>query len=144
VSVASYGDVAGAVNEWLATTSVAALVTRASDGGLSIWQAMPTDAPLPSVVTSRVGGGPTPGSDLPEDTARISHQCWGSARSQARALAIALVGEAESLARNGTGFTAADGTVLMAAEVLLMMWLPDPDSDTPRYIVDAVYVALHQ
>lgn len=140
--VTAYADVESAVVAWLATTPVAPLVTRAGDGGLNIYRAMPTSAPLPAVVVNRVGGGPRARSDVPEDVARLSFDCWGSSRADAIAVATALVAACENLAETGT-YVTGDGTArLVAAEVVLWLWSPDPNSDTPRYVVDALFSTL--
>lgn len=130
-----YGDAEAIVKAWLLTTSVAALVTR-PDAGKSIYLAMPLSAPLPCVVLTRMGGGPRYGKDMPEDAARMSFSCWGRSRTQAGDIARAVVSECESLSHTG-GFTL--GTSWMpAADVSRLFWLPDPESDTARYIVDAM------
>jgi hypothetical protein len=130
-----YADVENLVKQWLATTSVAPLVTRTVDSGLSIFLAMPPSAPLPAVVLYRVAGAPSPGKDLPEEATRLSFDCWGRSRAEAGAIARALMAELETLARVG-GYDSGDAR-LAAAEVINVVWLPDPESDTPRYVVDA-------
>lgn len=124
---------------WLATTPVAALVTR-GPGLYNIFKAMPNAAPLPSVVLSRVGGAPVRGSDMALDTARISFQCWAANRDAAAALALAVVNACENLAQVG-GFTHLSG-LLLVSEVVSVLWLPDPESDTPRYVVDALFTSM--
>ena len=130
-----FADTENIVKAWLATTEVAPLVERAS-GGTSIFLAMPKTPAYPSIVLTRVGGGPQPGKDLPTDRARISFNCWGTSRASAGVVSRALVSACDSLARNG-GWESGP-TLLAAAEVINVIWLPDPDSDTPRYIVDAL------
>jgi hypothetical protein len=101
-----------------------------------VFLSIPENAPVPVVLMSRVGGGIVPTSDVPVDSARISFQCWGRSRTQAGALAQKLVSEAASLADAG-GFTSTEfGGRLLAAEVPLHVWMPDPSSDIPRYVVD--------
>lgn len=134
-----YADVESFVKGWLLTTSVAALVTRA-DNGVSVYMAMPTGAPVPAVILTRVGGGPTARKDLPEETARMTFTCWGRTRAQAGTIARAVTVECESVARM-PGYTAG-GTTLAAAHVSRVFWLPDPDSDTARYIVDATFITV--
>lgn len=139
VSVVAYGDVESAAKAWLATTDVAPLVTRTA-GGLSVFLAMPASAPTPCVIVRRVGGGPAVRKDLPEDHSRLSFDCWADTRSQAILIARTLIAECDSLGRNG-GYIA--GSVyLCVADVLSLLWLPDPDSDKPRYIVDALVTSL--
>lgn len=125
-------DVEDLAKAWLLTTSVAALVTN------KIFLATPKGSPLPCVTLSRVGGGLT-NNDQPTDSARIRFQCFAAGRPQAKAIAKALVSEADSLALNG-GYTASDGK-LQVAEVVLNMYLADPVSDTPKYIIDVRFQA---
>jgi hypothetical protein len=133
-AVVRYADVETLMKEWTATTGVAPLVART--GGFNIYLAMPASSPMPAVVIDRVGGGPSPRSDLPQEVSRISFACWGNSRAQAGEIARMLVGELETLAR--TGGWIQDDVLLAAGEVLSVIWLPDPDSDKPRYIVDAL------
>lgn len=137
--VTAYTDAESVAAAWLATTQVAPLVTR-PDGGLSIYKAMPTGAPLPAVVLSRVGGAPRPQSDVPEDLVRLSFDCWGRSRSESVTVAAALVAACEGLGEAG-GYVADTGR-LAAAEVVSWVWAPDPRSDTPRYVVDALFSAV--
>lgn len=133
-AVVRYADVENLAKTWSLTTDVAPLVAR--PGGFNIYLAMPALSPLPAVVISRVGGGPARRKDLPEEVSRISFSCWAASRAQAGEISRVLVGELETLARTG-GWESA-GTILAAGEVVSVIWLPDPDSDTPRYIVDAL------
>lgn len=139
MKVVAYADVETLTKLWLLTTSVAPLVTR-PDGGVSIYLAMPAASPVPSVILSRVGGGPRARKDIPEDVARISFDCWGNTRVQSMAVAEAVLGECESLARTGS-YTVGDSH-LLAAEVTGWVWVPDPNSDIPRYVVDALFTAV--
>lgn len=138
-AIVSFTDTETLVKTWLSTTDVKPLVTRA-DNGVSIYMAMPPAAPIPAVILTRVGGGPRSRKELPEDYARLSFSCWGRSRAEAGTIARTLVAELESLARTG-GFDSGDSR-LAAAEVLRVFWLPDPDSDTARYIVDAMVLTL--
>lgn len=134
-AVVRYADVENAVKQWLLGTDVAFYVQR-DDGGYSVFLAMPKGAPVPAVVITLVSGGPTPRADLPTLSARLQFDAWGRTRDQAGTVARTLVAELESLAR--TGFYTDGSNNILSAEVLSMRWLPDPDSDTPRYIVDAL------
>lgn len=138
MSLVVYANVETLTRSWLAGTSVGTLVQR-SGGGTNVFLAMPTSSPLPAVVVSRVGGGPT-SSELPEDVSRLSFQCWGTSRPQVSDIAYALMGELDSLSRLG-GYTSGNAT-LAAAEVLSLLWLPDPESDTARYVVDALMTSV--
>lgn len=127
-----YGPVEQAVKSWLTSTDVAPLVQR-SAGVYSIYLAMPAAAPVPSVIVSLIGGGPRARADLPESRYRLSFDCWGTSRDEASLIARTLLAALGDL----SGVTV-DGVTLGGADVINMVWLPDPDSDTPRYIVDAL------
>lgn len=135
----TYADVEGLVQRWLQGTALAADLTRPG-GGVNIFKAMPKAAPLPSIVLSRVGGAPARGSDVPEDIARISFDCWAASRGQANAISLGLVFLLEELAP--TGGYVEGGSRLAVAETVSWLWLPDPASDTPRYVVDALITAV--
>jgi hypothetical protein len=139
VTAVVYADAEALTKAWALTTSVAPLLTR-GDGGVSIFMAMPTSAPVPALVMHRGGGGPRARKDLPEDAVRMQFDCWGKTRTQAGDICRALVAELETLTRDG-GFSVGDAR-LAAAEVTNVFWLPDEESDTPRYIVDALLIAM--
>lgn len=134
MSLVIYTDVETLTKAWLASTSVGTLVRR-QDGGTNIFLAMPASSPLPAVIVSRVGGGPS-SSELPTDVSRLSFACWASSRHEVSDIAYAVMGELDSLSRLG-GYTLGNAT-LAAAEVLSLLWLPDPESDTARYVLDAL------
>lgn len=131
-----YGPVERAVKDWLMTTSLPPLLTRA-DGGVSLYMAMPIGAPIPVVTVMLVGGGPRAGADLPDCRYRLSFDVYGTSRDEASLIARTLVSELENLGGANAGVNV-DGVCLGSAEVLNVMWRPDPDSDTARYIVDAL------
>lgn len=136
-----YPDTEALVKTWLAGTPVADLVRR-PDNGLNIFEAMPLSSPLPAVVLSRVGGAPDRNSDVPVDIARISFDCWAATRAQARQIAGALASAAVNLSEHG-GYES--GTArLYVAEIVGWVWLPDPQADMPRYIVDALFTAINE
>jgi len=130
-----FADTENVVKAWLPTTSVGPLIQRA-DGGYSVFLAMPTGSPNPAVIITQVSGGPDARHDLPQQTVRIQFDCWGRTRSEAGAIARALMAELEWVPRNGGAIV--QGAYLGACQVTMMRWLPDPDSDTARYIVDAL------
>lgn len=136
--VTSYADVEDLAKDWLLSTGVADLVTHG--GYAHIYLAMPKGAPNPAITLSRVGGGPSPGSDVPVDIARISFNCWGKNRNQSKESAKMLVSEADSLALTGGYTSIAIGGRLEVAEVASWLWLPDPVGDTPRYVVDLRFI----
>lgn len=118
--------------EWLLTTSVAPLLMK--NGYVQAYLAMPKGFPLPVVVLSRVGGAPVFTSAVPYDRARISFQCWAANRPQAKAIAKALISEAESICVTGPSITTSGR--IEAIQTVSEVWLPDPGSDTSRYVVD--------
>jgi hypothetical protein len=91
----------------------------------------------PVILLNRVGGAPT-GGTVPTDEPRISFHVWGANRPQARTLTKALVNAVESLAWN-PDVTTAEG-VIVAGEVIGILWLPDPIKDVPRYVVESRFV----
>lgn len=131
----TYANTEAVVKTWLYSTSVATMLLRA-DGGYSIYHALPAKSPIPALVCFQVSGGPQTRKDLPEQQVRIQFDCWGLSRLQAGDIARALLNELENLAQNGGDIIS--GVYLGAAVTSNMRWLPDPDSDTPRYIVDAL------
>lgn len=130
-----YADTEAIIKTWLYTTQVAPLLLR-GDGGYSIYNAMPAKSPIPALIAWQVTGGPAARKDLPEQQVRMQFDCWGLSRLQAGDIARTLIGELEGLARGGGDIIS--GVYLGAAATQAMRWLPDPDSDTPRYIVDAL------
>jgi hypothetical protein len=131
----TYADTETLVKTWLLTTTVAPLVKR-TDGGYSIYNAMPPGSPIPSVIAWQVTGGPRPRKDLPEQTARVQFDCWGLTRAQAGEIARTIIAELEWVSQSGGRVIA--GSYFGVAVTQSMRWLPDQESDTPRYIVDAL------
>jgi hypothetical protein len=135
----TYADTETVVKTWLLTSSVAPLLLR-TDGGYSIYNAMPPKSPIPALIAWQVAGGPRIRKDIPEQQARIQFDCWGKTRSQAGDIARTLISELENCALNGGQVIG--GVYLGAAATQAMRWLPEPDSDTPRYIVDALIITV--
>lgn len=135
VDPSPYGDVPTAVKLWLTGSSVAPMVTVA--GRVDIYLAMPKAAPNPAIILTLVAGRPVFGKDVPEVSTRLSISCWGPSRYLSDQIARQIVGELEGLARSSEPVLSG-GVYLLAADVLNIRWLPDPDSDTPRTIVDAL------
>jgi hypothetical protein len=134
-----YASTEATVKTWLMTTGVAELVSR-PDGGINVFNAMPKGAPLPAVVLFQVSGGPSARKDLPEQQARIQFDCWASTRTKAARIALQLCAELDHLQRSVGPIIA--GVYLGGVSAPTMLWLPDPDSDTPRYIVGAQVVTV--
>ena len=80
------------------------------------------------IVLQRIGG--------PDDQCLIQFDCWAADKSTAAALAAELATEADALTR----FTFGD-VMLHTALVESSRWLPDPESDMPRYVVDVTFAA---
>lgn len=130
-----YADTETVIKTYLLASTVAPLVKRA-DGGYSIYNAMPSAAPVPAVISFQISGGPVQRKDLPEQQTLIQFDCWGKTRVQAGDIARAVIAELEWCGR--TGGAVIGGVYLGTSTVQNMRWLPEPDSDTPRYIVDAL------
>lgn len=130
-----YADTETLIKTWLLGTTVAPMVKRA-DGGYSIYNGMPPASPNPAVIAWQVDGGPAARKDIPEQETRIQFDCWGKSRAEAGLIARTLMAELENVAR--TGGRIIGGVYFGTASVSNMRWLPEPDSDTPRYIVDAL------
>lgn len=101
------------------------------------------EATFPLITVSRVGGGDDAG-DAPLDVAMVQLDCWGGIDGSGngrKAEATALVNTLRSTLRavNGTQV----GTVtLFGVNVESVVWLPDPNSDRPRYVVTAEVAAI--
>jgi uncharacterized protein DUF3168 len=136
VSAPTYGAVDVALKLWLLSSDVAPLVKQPS-GAYAVHMAMPKSSPVPSIIINLVSGGPLSRADLPATRYRISFDCWGTTRDEASLIARTVIDLLEQISVGNTGILAA-GVWLGAAENVSMRWLPDPESDTPRYIVDAL------
>lgn len=123
-------DAEDLAKEW--AKSLSSIATPVAN---KIFLAMPKGAPLPSITLSRVGGTILQGSDVPTDAARISWSIWAENRPQAKSIRLALLGELESFGYQPE-FIGSTGRI-KGVELLSDIWFPDPDTDTPRYIVDA-------
>lgn len=132
----TFVDAEDVVKAWLLDTTIAPLVTWG--GKTHIYQGMPTGSPMPSVILTRVGGAPSRSSTVYEDNARISFSCWARNRPAAKEIARVLVSEIESISHSSAVVTAFGR--LDAAETISWLWLPDPEADLPRYVVDALMV----
>lgn len=113
-------DVESAVREWL-RDSVASISRRGFFG-------VNNSAPFPQIVLRRIGG--------PDDSCLVRFDVWGDTKAEAASVAADLATAADALA----AYTH-DGVILHGASVDQSRWLPDVDSDLPRYIVDVTFVA---
>lgn len=130
-----FADTETVIKTFLLGSTVAPLLKR-TDGGYSIYNAMPPAAPIPALIAFQVAGGPVGDKDLPEQQTSIQFDCWGKTRVQSGDIARTVMAELEWLGR--TGGKVIGGVYLGTASVSNMRWLPEPDSDTPRYVVDAL------
>lgn len=80
------------------------------------------------IVLHRIGG--------PDESCLIQFDVWHSNKPDAAALAAELATACDGLTRYQD-----DDVILHGAAVESSRWLPDPESDTPRYIVDVTFVA---
>ena len=87
-------------------------------------------ATLPYVVLARIGGGDD-GSEAPIDNAVLNLSCWGRSKEEAFNTANAVRKALRTIRRR----TLASGVNLHGAIVDTLLWSPDPQDDTPRYIV---------
>ncbi len=125
---------------WLKDGPVADLLVR-PDGGHNIFQSMPLGAPATVVVVKRAGGAIPRRSDIPYERARISFDCRDTTRTGTWAIAGLLIGQLNNLGELGGFHDPAIGT-LFDCEHLSTRWLPDRESDAPRYIVDGLFTVL--
>lgn len=119
-------DVEGAVRAWAreALTSLDGHVFFGVNDALA-------KAKATQVVLAKVAG-----DDM---AALIQFDCWGATKAVAFAAAAELSSAAEQLGRYA-GF---DGVLLIGANVESDgRWLPDPESDLPRYVVDITFTAV--
>lgn len=136
-------DVEGALRTWMRTlSSITTLV------GQRVFFGVPKGAgesTFPLVTVSRVGGGDAEG-EAPVDQALVQVECWGSFDASGngrKAQATALVNAVRSEFRAVNGSTVLSGTTIaLGINVESVVWLPDPDSDRPRYVVTAEVTAM--
>lgn len=116
-----YVDVEGAIREW-ARDAVVSVAGRVFFGAAK--------AALPQIVVQRIGG--------PDGDALVQFDVWGTDKEEIDLTAAELATAIDDLRR----YISDDGTVLLhGAAVTGIRWLPDPESDRPRAIVDAVFCA---
>lgn len=125
MSIIVVADAEDIVLAWLKTLTIATL--PAENRFLQ-----PKGNPLPRVQLSQVG---VASENDGFSVVRISFQVVAANRPQAKSIKKALKGELLSL--NYAGDVVTSQGVLLGAEVVSDVWYPDPESDTPKYIVDA-------
>lgn len=132
-----YADVEGAVRDWLKDASeIAALV----DG--RVFFAIPEPTNWPLIVVHQVSGGPDAG-EAPISNSLIQIDCWsgptktGKAnKAEATEVMNAVVGAVQSLT---CGTSMGTAGVALGARIQNVSWLPDPDTNQARYVVDALF-----
>lgn len=136
-------DVEGCLRTWMRTlASITTIV------GQRVFFGVPkgaVEATFPLVTVSRIGGGDDPG-EAPVDRALVQVECWGSIDSSGngrKSQATALVNAVRSEFRAVNGSTVLSGTTIaFGINVESAVWLPDPDSDRPHYVVTAEVIAM--
>lgn len=113
-----------ALRDWLRTEDA---ITDLVDGR-TYANGLPDNVPLPALVITRLGGGPS----LPIDIGLYQFDCWASTGSGAQALVNALV---QLLYSTPSGTPAGSVTFGGAADDPEILWQPDDLGNTPRYVV---------
>lgn len=85
-------------------------------------------AELPQAVVFRIAG--------PDDSALVQVDVWAATKAEAAAVATVVAGALDRAAR-----FVHDGAVLVGASVDNIRWMPDDDSNLPRYIVESTVFA---
>lgn len=114
-------DVEGPVRSW-ARDNVASVARRVFTTGVN------NRARFPQIVLFRIGG--------PDDQALIQFDVWADTKAQAAQTAAELATVADRL----SGYEAA-GVQLKGAVVEGSQWLPDEESNKPRYVVQITFSA---
>jgi hypothetical protein len=128
-----FADVEAACRTWLRSAG--------SSAGARVYFNVPDKDPTgPWVTVNRVGGGPLQGTDAPTDAARVSFSCWGGTKFQAQQLSAEVSSAVFALKFGDT----MGSSICCAAELLSVLWAPDPVSNTPRYLVDATIMVRSQ
>ena len=116
----TFVDVTAAVIAWAKATVPLA--------GARVYSGYNSAAAQPQVVVQRIAG--------PDDNCTMQFDVWAAGRTEAAAAAAQLATQVTYLSRFVSG-----NVVLKDATVESIRWLPDPESDTPRYIVDVTFTA---
>lgn len=136
----TFVDVEGAYRDWLrAQPEMVTLVGQRVFLGLPE-RAMGNEASFPCVTVFKISSVSQSSGEVILDSARLQFDCWGPLKKRSAATAVMLA--VKNLLNSVTR-----GTVLRsgirAAETygITDLWFPDPRTDRPRYIVDAVCMA---
>jgi len=88
----------------------------------------PADSALPLVTLHRIAGT--------DDRCLVQFDCWAALKAEAAITATAVATALDALTH-----AEHDGVLLHGATVEQIRWLPDEESNTPRYVVEATVVA---
>ena len=116
-----WADVEMAVREW-ARDAVASL-------GRRIFFSYSSDAVFPQVALRRIPS--------PDDACLIQFDVWGDNKAQAAQYSSALATAIDGLSRFEY-----QNVILLGASVDSSGYIPDPENNKPRYIVQATFVAM--
>lgn len=115
-------DVEGAVRTW-ARATLTPLANR-------IFFGYSEASAQPQIVLQRIGG--------PDDACLIQFDVWAASKAAAAVEAAKLATALDALSR----YTAFATVLLLGARVDSIRWLPDAETDSPRYIVEATIMAV--
>lgn len=113
-------DVEKAIREW-ARDWVPSLDGR-------VFFAANDNTKTPQCVVQRISG--------PDDACLVQFDVWAPKKADAAGVAMELATALDALARYEF-----EGILLHGANPLNVRWLPDPESNAPRYIVEAIFTA---
>lgn len=128
VNTVTFTDAEGAVREWARAQSD----LNSAVNGRVFFGVPDGTPPFPLITVRRIGGTPQEG-EAPLDDARISFDVWAKTKAQAAQIAAILISAAHNMTPNTPMGASAVG---YGAVCLLNLWSPDPDTDTPRYVID--------
>jgi len=119
---------AGLVSFLLAQASITTLVST------RVFFGVPRNSPtLPLIVVQRVGGGDDV-SEAAIDNAVVTLHCWGRSKLEALTVTNTVRTSLRSIRR----VTVHNGVALYGIPIIdSVVWSPDPQDDTPRYILTA-------
>lgn len=100
----------------------------ARGAGFTAFFGVNNNGAFPQIVIQRIAG--------PDDDCLIQFDVWGGTKAEAAQAAADL-----ATALNGLSTFDHDGIRLHDAAWERTRWLPDPQSDTPRYIAEATFTA---
>jgi hypothetical protein len=121
--------------ELLATTYLRTVPEITTLVGSRVGTTLPAEPQFPYLVVRRYGGLPPVRGHL--DQARLQVDAWGRTKQEARYLAATAQAALHAMPQA----THSGAVVTGVDDDLGLTWQPDPDTDTPRYLVGlALYV----